>query len=130
MLSHFILFELFVTPWTVAHQAPLSMGESGQEYWSGLPWPSPGDLPNPGSYTLYKTQDLISGLIRHLNPGVLYLLHWHVGYLSLAPPGKPLEPCILETRVKQMGNGALWKDGGVGRGWWSLERRPHYIGDI
>ena len=39
---------LFVTPWTVAHQAPLSMGFSRQEYWSGLPFPSPGDLPNPG----------------------------------------------------------------------------------
>ena len=37
-----------VTPWTVAHQAPLSVGFSRQEYWSGLPFPSPGDLPNPG----------------------------------------------------------------------------------
>ena len=36
-----------MTPWTVAHQAPLSMGFSRQEYWSGLPFPSPGDLPNP-----------------------------------------------------------------------------------
>ena len=36
------------TPWTVAHEAPLSMGFSRQEYWSGLPFPSPGDLPNPG----------------------------------------------------------------------------------
>ena len=40
--------RLFVTPWTVAHQAPPSMGFSRQEYWSGLPFPSPGDLPNPG----------------------------------------------------------------------------------
>ena len=37
-----------VTPWTVACQSPLSMGFSKQEYWSGLPFPSPGDLPNPG----------------------------------------------------------------------------------
>ena len=36
------------TPWTVAYQAPLSMGFSRQEYWSGLPFPSPGDLPDPG----------------------------------------------------------------------------------
>ena len=47
---------LFVTSWTVAHQAPLSMEFSRQEYWSGLPFPSPGDLPNsgikPGSPTL------------------------------------------------------------------------------
>ena len=36
------------TPWSVAHQAPQSMGFSRQEYWSGLPFPSPGDLPDPG----------------------------------------------------------------------------------
>ena len=40
--------QLFVTPWTVARQAPLSMGLSQQEYCSGLPFTSPGDLPNPG----------------------------------------------------------------------------------
>ena len=40
--------RLFATPWTVAHQAPPSMGFSRQEYWSGVPFPSPGDLPNPG----------------------------------------------------------------------------------
>ena len=44
-LSH---ISLFVTPWTIAHQAPLSMEFSKQGYWSGLPFPSPGDLPNPG----------------------------------------------------------------------------------
>ena len=40
--------RLFATPWTIAYQAPLSMGFLRQEYWSGLPFPSPGDLPNPG----------------------------------------------------------------------------------
>ena len=40
--------RLFGTPWTAAHQAPLSMGFSRQEYWSGLPFPSPGDLPDSG----------------------------------------------------------------------------------
>ena len=40
--------RLFATPWTAAYQAPPSMGFSRQEYWSGLPFPSPGDLPNPG----------------------------------------------------------------------------------
>ena len=48
MLSRFIRVQLFATPWTVALQAHLSMGFSKQEYWSGLPFPSPGDLPNPG----------------------------------------------------------------------------------
>ena len=50
--------RLFATPWTVAYQAPLSMGFSRQVYWSGLPFPSPGDLPNPGlphcRQTLYR----------------------------------------------------------------------------
>ena len=41
-------FRLFADPWTVARQAPLSMGYPMQEYWSGLPFPPPGDLPNPG----------------------------------------------------------------------------------
>ena len=40
--------RLFATPWTVTYEAPLSMGFSRQEYWSGLPFPSPGDLPDPG----------------------------------------------------------------------------------
>ena len=40
--------RLFATPWTVAHQAPLSMGFSRQEHWSGLPQPPPRDLPHPG----------------------------------------------------------------------------------
>ena len=43
--------QLFATPWTVAHQAPPSMGFSRQEYWSGLLFPSPGDLPDPGIET-------------------------------------------------------------------------------
>ena len=48
MLSLFSHVQLFVTPWTIACQAPLSMGFSGQEYWSGLSCPPPGDLPDPG----------------------------------------------------------------------------------
>ena len=40
--------RLFAIPWTVSYQVPPSMGFSRQEYWSGLPLPSPGDLPNPG----------------------------------------------------------------------------------
>ena len=40
--------QLFATPWAVAYQVPPSMGFSRQEYWSGLPFPPPGDLPDPG----------------------------------------------------------------------------------
>ena len=49
VLSCFIHVQLFVTPWTVTCQAPLTMGFSRQEDWSGLPYPPPGDLPDPGS---------------------------------------------------------------------------------
>ena len=48
MLSCFSHVQLIATLWTVAHWAPLSMGFSRQEYWSGLLFPSPGDLPYPG----------------------------------------------------------------------------------
>ena len=48
VLSHFSHVQLFATLWTVAHQASLSMGFSRQEYWSGLPCPPLGGLPNPG----------------------------------------------------------------------------------
>ena len=62
--------RLFATPWTVAHQAPPSMGFSRQEYWSGIPFPSPGDLPNPGIE----------------NPR---LLHWQADSSPLSHPGSP-----------------------------------------
>ena len=65
-LSH---VRLFTTPWTVAHQAPLSMGFSRQGYWSGLSCASPGDLPNPG-----------------IKPGSPAL---QADALSSEPPGKP-----------------------------------------
>ena len=48
VLSHFSPVRLFVILWTAAHQAPLSMGFSRPEYWSGLPYPPPRDLPNQG----------------------------------------------------------------------------------
>ena len=48
------LCRLFVTLWAVAHQAPLSMGFSRQDYWSRLPYPPPGDLPNPGIETQFS----------------------------------------------------------------------------
>jgi len=61
-----------VTPRTVDCQAPLSMGFSRQEYWSGLPCPPPEDLPNPG-----------------IKPTFLILLHWQVGFLPLMPQPDP-----------------------------------------
>ena len=61
LLSRFSRVRLCVTPWTVAHQAPLSMGFSRQEYWKGLPFPSPGDLPNPGIEPTSLTSPTLAG---------------------------------------------------------------------
>ena len=72
MLSCFSHFQLFVTLWTVACQGPLSMGFSRQEYWSGLPCPSPGDLPNPGIEPASLMSPALAGEL-----------------LSLVPRGKP-----------------------------------------
>ena len=69
--------RLFATPWTVACQGPLSMGFSRQEYWSGLPFPSPGDLPNPG--------------IERRSPAL------QADALPSEPPGKP--PGIEKSRA-------------------------------
>ena len=57
--------RLFVTPWTVARQAPLTMKFSRQEYWSGLPCPPPGDLPNPGIEPGSLTLQANSGGLNH-----------------------------------------------------------------
>ena len=51
----------FLTPWTVAHQAPLSMGFFRQEYWSGLPFSSPGDPPDPGIKPISPTSLELAG---------------------------------------------------------------------
>ena len=61
VLSHFSHIWLFVTLYTVAHQTPLSMGFSRQEYWSGLPCPPPGDLPNPGIEPRSLTSPAMAG---------------------------------------------------------------------
>ena len=64
-----VVSDSFATPWTVACQAPLSMGFSRQEYWSGLPFPSPGDLPNPGIKLAFPA--LVGGFFSTEPPGSL-----------------------------------------------------------
>ena len=66
VFGRFSHVQLFATLWTVDHQAPLSMGLSRQEYWSGLPCPPPGDLPNP-----------------EIKPVALVSLHWQADSLPL-----------------------------------------------
>ena len=59
--SHFSRVRLFETLWTVTHQAPLSVGFPRQEYWSGLPFPSPENLPNSGIEPLSPASPALAG---------------------------------------------------------------------
>ena len=76
--------QLFVTPWTVAHQAPLSMKFSRQEYWCGLPFPSPGDLPNPGIAPTSLASLALAG--RFFTPTAMWEAHFYFLYVSLICP--------------------------------------------
>ena len=77
--------QLFMTPWTLAHQSPLSMRFPRQEHWSGLPFPSPGDLPNPG--------------IKHMSPA-----------LARKPSGRAGGPSVQFSSVAQSCS-TLWPHG-------------------
>ena len=79
-VNSFSCVRLFATPWTVAHQAPPSMGYSRQEYWSGLPFPSSGDLPDPGTE---PESPALQG-----------------DSFPTEPPGKPLH--CLDSQVKDL----------------------------
>ena len=71
--------KLIVTPWTAAYQAPLSMGFSRQEYWSELPFPSPGDLPDPEieSRSPELQEDLYH--LSHQGSAVLFYTYFRLG---------------------------------------------------
>ena len=75
--------QLSATPWTVAYQAPPSMGFFGQEYWSGLPFPSPEDLPNLGTE-----------LVSPVSPAL------QVDSLPSEPPGKPPGKAVSNQTLK------------------------------
>ena len=77
VLSHFSPVVLFVTLWTVACQAPLSVGFSRQEYWSRVPFPTRGDLPDPGIEPISLESPALAG-----------------GFLTTALPGKPVCVCV------------------------------------
>ena len=79
MLSH---VQLFATPWTGARQAPLSMGFSRQEYWSGLPFPPLGDLPDSGVEPMSLAYPAVVGR-----------------FFTTVPPGKPIHPSGLPLNL-------------------------------
>ena len=80
--------QLFATPWTVARQALLSMGFPRQEHWSGLPFPSPGDLPHPGMEPASPT--LAGGLVTAEPPGksLEFGNYYKLGFPSTTRDGK------------------------------------------
>ena len=86
--------RLFATLWTVAYQAPLFMGFSRQEYWSGLPFPSPGDLPDPG----IKPGSRVAG--RRFN-----LYEGYIKPISMSSSYTDLQNELMVTREKGRGKG-------------------------
>ena len=127
-----------VTPWTVAHQTPLSMGFSRQEYWSGLPFPSPGDLLHPGikprspalqadfSIRLTSLHMIISSSIHYFILLIICLLTWQVVIdlvkwricMLLCPPSVPtqgLNPHLLGSTCGS--SGARVGEGAEGLPW-------------
>ena len=82
VLSPFSHVQFFATLWTVACQAPLSMGFSKQEYWNGLPFPSPGDLPEPRF-------ELVSPVSPALTDR----------FFTVEPPGKPSKSALIGMQL-------------------------------
>ena len=101
MLSCFSHIQLFVTPWTIARQAPLSTGFSSQEHWSGLPFPPPGDLPSPGKEpTSLMSPALAGGLFTTgFTWEALQIKRMSLIYLPCLPDEKRV------LREKQLGEG-------------------------
>ena len=99
VLSHFSHVQLFATSWTVAHPAPLSMRFSRHGYWSGLPCPPQGDLPDPGIKPFSQsnpalTDEFFTPLAPPGNP------------ISLQGPGKPGEMAQIPPQNTQLHPGA------------------------
>ena len=139
-LSGFCLIWLFVTLWTVAWKAPLSMGSFRQEYWSGLPCPPPGDLPDPRIkptslmspalagrfFTTCVPWETLSSYIMHLiflSPSSNRYRVWHVVVVALWSSVHRL----INIDEKHCGNGGRWilfQNSGLGAGWsnwWDLD---------
>ena len=103
MLSCFSRVRLFVTLWTVACQDPLFMGFPRQEYWSGLPFPAPGDLPNPGMEPMSLTSPAMAGEFFTTAAAAaaaksLQSCPTPCNPIDGSPPGSPI-PGILQART-------------------------------
>ena len=89
--------RLFVTPWTVARQAPLSMEFSRQKYWSRLPLPPPGDLPDPGIEP--RSPALQADALSSEPPGKPHILYQFSAVQLLSPVCNPMD-CSMPLYIK------------------------------
>jgi len=105
-LSCFSRVQLFVTSWTIAHQAPLSIGFSRQENWSGLPCPPPGDLRNPGIELVSLMSPALAGRIFATSTTWEALVTWHGSYFPrcagclLCPPHLKISSFRFEKNLR------------------------------
>ena len=113
-----------VTPWIVAHQAPLFMGFSRLEYWSGLPWPPLGDLPDPGIKPTFLMSPALAGGFFTTSSAKeapsLQLILYLVLYASFSPTA--ILSCFLPQAVRPQGRGLpqVGVEGSSEPGCWSL----------
>ena len=85
--------DSFAIPWTVAHQASMSMGFPRQEYWNGLSFPTPEDLPNPGIKPMSPAWQVDSLPLSHLGSSLWILPHPKNVYLNGEEHGKNFHNC-------------------------------------
>ena len=110
MLSHSVM-SYSATSWTVAHQAYLSMGFSRQEYWSRLPFPLPGDLPDPGIEPASLASPALEGRFFTTVPSLLLILYYTI--FSLKAPCL-IHHVILTVQCLIQGRGSAYDFSWVG----------------
>ena len=99
MCAHSVVSDSLVTPWTVARQAPLSLGFPRREYWSGLPFPSPGNLPDPGIKPRSLASPVLAGrFFTTVPPGKPKTLSMYVEYFSVWRSEEFQAVCLPETQ--------------------------------
>ena len=114
---------LFATPWTVAYYAPLSTGLSRQEYWSGLPFPSPGDLPNPG---IEPGSPALQADALPPEPPGKPRERWRHGIIKTHTPGQTVHKCgIITTADLLPKKWGIWPHIGV-PAWGSRTRKRSF----
>ena len=119
------LTDCFVTPWTVARQAPLSMGFPRQDYWSGLPCPPPGHLPDPGMEP--ESPALIGGFFTTEPPGKPASFRYPGHFQKCVEKGLTFQVKHTLTTLREPSPGPL--EGDTARQGWGVQRTPDMAED-